>query len=517
MFRKVLIANRGEIAVRIAQTLQQMGIIVMAVFSAVDRAALHVQAADEAWALERPVGHEPHALAAGKGVPTQPYLDGERIVALALERGADAIHPGYGFLSENADFARQCEEAGVCFIGPPSEVIRQMGDKIVSKRIMSEAGVPVVPGAQAAAVGGSEALRLAEEIGFPVLVKAAAGGGGKGMRVVESPADLDAALEASSREARHAFGDPTVFMEKYLTRPRHVEFQVLCDHHGNAVHLFERECSIQRRHQKIVEETPSPALDPELRLRMGAAALKAVRAVGYRNAGTVEFIVAPDGSFYFLEMNTRLQVEHPITEMTVGMDLVRAQVVVAAGHPLPFTQSDLRPRGHALECRIYAEDPTRGFLPCTGTIRRHRPPHGPWIRVDSGVMEGSVVSVHHDPMLAKLVTWGETRDEALARMRWALSRYVVLGVHTNIEFLQALMGHPSFREGDLHTHFLSEHTVAGRDEVAPEAEAWAAAGLAHHHLPRPHGSVPADGRSGETGKAVFPSPWDTVGAWRMDR
>ncbi|HKQ46927.1 MAG TPA: acetyl-CoA carboxylase biotin carboxylase subunit [Phycisphaerae bacterium] len=495
MFRKVLIANRGEIAVRVAQTLQQMGIVAAAVYSEADRGAVHVRAADEAYPLEGSSSAET-------------YLRGDKIIEIARRCGAEAIHPGYGFLSENADFAQSCADAGFTFIGPTPPVIRAMGDKIVAKKTFADAGVPVVPGATLESGTFDEAKKCAKKIGYPVLIKAAAGGGGKGMRVVQKESDLAAAIEAAQREAGAAFGDGRVFLEKYLTKPRHVEFQIFGDTHGNVVHLFERECSIQRRHQKIIEESPSPALTPELRAQMGDAAVRAAQAIGYTNAGTVEFILDESGEFYFLEVNTRLQVEHPVTEMTLGRDLVRAQILVAAGQPLLFSQDDLRQDGHAIECRIYAEDAARGFLPSIGTILRYVAPIGGGLRIDSGVGEGSQISVHYDPMLAKLIAHGRTRREALDKMLWALDRYVILGITTNIDLLRAVIAHPEFAAGRLHTHFLETHDVlSSAPSVRPDAALIIAA------LAAQNGRVgPATHRDSVTRPSS--GPWRAVGAWR---
>ncbi len=495
MFKKVLIANRGEIAVRVSQTLQEMGIAALAVYSDADRKALHVMRADEAVPL------------AGTAL-AETYLNQARLIAIAKQAGADAVHPGYGFLSENARFARACREAGLAFIGPQPEVIEAMGDKIVAKARLAKAGVPVIPGWKGDTADSAALAKAAAKIGYPVLLKAAAGGGGKGMRIVRSEAGLAEALAAAAREATSAFGDGRIFIEKYIERSRHVEFQIFGDKHGNCVQLFERECSIQRRYQKIVEESPSPALTPALRAEMGAAALAAARALNYEGAGTVEFMLAPDGKFYFLEVNTRLQVEHPVTELVLGRDLVRAQILVAAGEPLPFRQEDLVQRGHALECRIYAEDPARGFLPSTGRLAQFSTPRGAYVRVDVGVRRGSEVSVHYDPMLAKLITWGGDREEARQRMAWALRRFVILGVTTNIEFLTRVVEHPAFAAGDLHTHFLDEHAL---DLAAPERleEAVAiAAGLAA-------GAPGGDGRPA-TAAAVAGAggPWQSGQRWR---
>ena len=425
MIRKVLVANRGEIAVRIFQTLREMEIESVAIFTEADAAALHVRSADHAVGIAN-------------------YLDAREIVRVAQEYGADAIHPGYGFLSENPSLSSACGSAGIVFIGPQTETIRSMGDKLESKRLMQRAGVPVVPSWD----------RNPPESEFPVLVKAVGGGGGKGMRLVDHPSRLSDAISAASREAASAFGDDRVFIEKYLRCPRHIEFQILGDTHGNVVHLFERECSIQRRHQKLIEETPTPALTPELRTRMSEAAVVAARAANYVNAGTVEFVVDPDGQFYFLEMNTRLQVEHAITEMTTGLDLVREQILIAEGRPLSRSQSEWSQTGHAIECRIYAEVPEQNFRPDTGTIAVYRPPSGPGIRLDSGVLEGSKVGFDYDPLLAKLIVRAGDRAAAIARMKRALSEFVMLGVRNNIEFLGRVISSDAFRDGKFDTQFL---------------------------------------------------------------
>ncbi|MBX3397011.1 MAG: acetyl-CoA carboxylase biotin carboxylase subunit, partial [Phycisphaerae bacterium] len=496
MFKKILIANRGEIAVRVAQTVQEMGIAAVAVFSEPDRHGVHVTRADEAYPLEGAASAET-------------YLRIDKIIDIAKKHHVDAIHPGFGFLSENEDFAQACADAGIVFIGPSPSVIRDMGDKIIAKERFSAAGVPVVPGWSGAAdVTLGELKSIASRIGYPVLIKAAAGGGGKGMRVVRSEAELQSSIDAARREADSAFGDARVFMEKYVTRPRHIEFQIFGDSHGNVVHLFDRECSIQRRHQKIVEESPSPALSDTLRATMGEAAVRAAKAIGYVNAGTVEFILDESGSFYFLEVNTRLQVEHPVTEMVVEHDLVRAQIMVASGGRLPFAQDDLTQTGHAIECRIYAEDASRQFMPSTGRIEHYVEPTGPGIRVDSGVRAGSEVTVHYDPMLAKLVAWARSRDEAISRIASALRRYVVLGVTTNIEFLHRVVTHPAHVAGRLHTHFLDEHAESLCEEVAPPPDlALAAATLA---------SGRARSSTGRTAGATssVPGPWEVAGHWR---
>jgi len=492
MFRKVLIANRGEIAVRIARTLQEMGITACVVHSDADAGALHVRCADEAYAL-------PGVSAA------ETYLRGERIVEVARAHSIDAIHPGYGFLSENAEFAQACTDARIAFIGPTPAVIRAMGDKVVARQTAATAGVPVVPGwcGSAEEMTGGRVQVEAERIGYPVLLKAAAGGGGKGMRIVRRSAEVAEAMAAAAREAQGAFGDARMFVEKYIENPRHVEIQVFGDGRGNVLHLGERECSIQRRHQKIIEETPSPALSPELRARMADAAVRLARTLGYANAGTVEFILAPDGAFYFLEVNTRLQVEHPVTELVLRRDLVAAQVRVAAGEGLPFAQEDCVPQGHALECRVYAEDAQRGFVPQTGTIEHYIEPGGPYVRVDSGVMAGTHVPVHYDPLLAKVSTWGCDRGEALARMRAALRRFVILGVTTNLDFLQDVLAHEEFAAGRIDTHFLERHAMHN-GEAVPQT-AWIAAALCANA----RAAASTDG-TGETA-----TPWRDARGWRI--
>lgn len=441
MIRKVLIANRGEIAIRISYTLREMGIRSVAVFTEADKDSLHVREAAEARQISS-------------------YLDAKDIAAIAKEAGADAVHPGYGFLSENPALAEECQRAGIVFIGPQPSTIRTMADKLESKRVMERAGVPVVPMWN----GDPSASE------FPVLVKAVGGGGGKGMRLVESPAGLNDAMASASREASAAFGDDRVFVEKYIRQPRHIEFQVLGDAHGNAIHVFERECSIQRRHQKIIEETPSPVMTPELRAQMGAAAVTAARAVGYRGAGTVEFILDPSGRFYFLEMNTRLQVEHPVTEMTTGLDLVREQVLVASGQKLRYAQSDLRQIGHSLECRIYAEVPEENFRPATGIVEIFEPPTGPGVRLDTGVAQSSPVTHHFDPLLAKLIVWAPTRPASIERMKRALDDFVLLGVRNNIDFLHRVISSPDFAAGKIDTGFLSAHPdlISAPSEIPPE-------------------------------------------------
>ena len=445
MFRKVLIANRGEIAVRILRTLHELGIRVVAVYSDVDRASLHVRLADEAYRI-------------GPAPARESYLDIQRIIETAKKAGVDAIHPGYGFLSENPDFAEACERAGISFIGPPSSAIRALASKPEARALMAKAGVPIVPGGSAATL--DEARATATTLGYPVLIKAAFGGGGKGMRRVDREADLAAAFERAQSEALRAFGNATVYLEKAILRPRHVEIQVLGDRDGNLVHLFERDCSIQRRHQKIVEETPCPVANPELIRKMGDIAVRGAAAVGYFSAGTFEFLLDERGTFYFLEMNTRLQVEHPITEWITGIDLVAEMVHVAEGLALKHTQETVVRRGAAIECRIYAEDPASGFLPSPGTLATFRPPSGPWVRDDNGFYEGAVVPSHYDPLISKVSVWAPNRNDALARMRRSLAEYVVLGIRTNLAFHERLLQHEDFVQGRYHTHFIDEHSGA---------------------------------------------------------
>ncbi len=442
-FRKLLVANRGEIAVRIIRACRELGIASVAVYSDADRAALHVRLADEA----RPLGKAP---------ARESYLRIDRVVEAARESGAEAIHPGYGFLAENAELARACEGAGIVFVGPRPETIALMGEKTSARREALAAGVPVVPGTLEPVADEAEVFAEAARIGYPVMLKAAAGGGGKGLRLVETAADLPQALERARSEAASAFGDERVYLEHAISRPRHVELQVLGDAHGNLVHLFERECSIQRRHQKLLEESPSPFLSPELRQRMGALALSLAHRVGYLGAGTLEFLVDAEHRPYFLEMNTRLQVEHPVTEQTTGLDLVKLQILVAQGEPLPLRQEAIVPRGHAIECRIYAEDPEQGFLPCPGRILALRAPAGPGVRDDSGVYEGWQVPVEYDSLLSKLVTWGETREVAIARMQRALFEYRILGVRTTLPFFERVLRHPAFLAGEVDTSFVEQ-------------------------------------------------------------
>ncbi len=499
MFSKILIANRGEIACRVIRACRELGVRAAAVYSEADRAALHVARAGEAYCI-------------GPPPPLESYLNIEKIIETAKAARAEAIHPGYGFLAENAAFADACADAGLAFIGPTGETLRLSGDKLGARRTVAAAGIPIIPGMSAAAGEIDDVLAEAEKLGYPVIVKAAGGGGGKGMRIVRDEGELAECLEAARREAMGAFGDDTVYLEKYLERPRHVEFQILADNHGSVVHLFERECSIQRRHQKIIEESPSPALDEKLRKKMGEAAVAVTRAVGYTNAGTMEFMLDEDKNFYFLEVNARVQVEHPVTEMVTGVDIVKAQLAIAAGEKLPLAQKDVSRRGHALECRIYAEDAAANFLPSAGKILFLREPRGPGVRLDGGIYGGYDVPVHYDPILAKLVTWGEDREEARRRMAEAMREYIVIGIRTTIPFLRDVIDHAAFVAGETNTAFVADHFDGWREEV-PEVlveKALAAAAAAELAAGPAKPYVDAD-------RAAAPTPWQTVGPWEMGR
>ncbi len=507
MIRRLLIANRGEIALRIVRACRELGVESVAVYSDADARAPHVFAADRAVRI-------------GPPAPAESYLTIEALIAAARETGADAVHPGYGFLSERAAFARACEDAGLIFVGPPASSLERMGSKIGARRLMQEAGVPVVPGETPSDQSDASVRTAIERIGLPALVKPSAGGGGIGMKTVRSAADVESAVQQARREAQAAFGDGTLYVERLIERPRHVEVQIVADRHGQVVHLFERECSVQRRHQKAVEESPCVAVTPSLRQRMGAAAVTAARAVHYVNAGTVEFLLdgqGDDARFYFLEMNTRLQVEHPVTEAVVGVDLVHAQLRVASGEPLPWTSDQLVQRGHAIECRVYAEDPAQGFLPQAGRLLRYLEPRGPGTRVDSGVVQGSDVSVYYDPLLAKLIVHAETRDAALARAIAALREFVVLGIVTNIPFLLAVLQHPRFVAGDLDTHFLETEGEALRramaeTDIPPEV---IAAAVAHADANAGTGDTPGTpGTPGTVGTPGTLDPFVTLRNWR---
>jgi acetyl-CoA carboxylase, biotin carboxylase subunit len=459
MFHRVLIANRGEIAVRVIRALREMGIRSVAVYSDADRASLHVRMADEAAHI-------------GPAPSSESYLSIDRILDAARRHRAEAIHPGYGFLSENAEFAGACESAGIVFIGPSSESIRRMGSKTAARRLAQSAGVPVVPGTERGVSSLADAREIARQCGYPVMLKAAAGGGGKGMRRVDNEASLESALRDASSEAERAFRSAEIYIEKLLENPRHIEIQVLGDKRGCMVSLGERECSIQRRHQKVMEECPSPlvAAHPEMRRRMGEAAVRAARAAGYYNAGTVEFLVDADRHFYFLEMNTRLQVEHPVTELVTGLDLVKLQIRIAAGEPLGLEQEDISWRGSAIECRVYAEDPDQNFFPSPGRITRLSQPSGPGIRLDSGIYEGFTVPMDYDPLLAKVAAWAESREEAMERMARALDEYHVAGIRTNLGFFRRILEDPVFREGRLDTGFLDGFFARNPPVADPDRE-----------------------------------------------
>jgi 3-methylcrotonyl-CoA carboxylase alpha subunit len=499
VFRKILVANRGEIACRVIRTARRLGVGTVAVYSDADRDALHVAMADE-------------AIHIGAPPPRESYLRADRIIEAARRTGSEAVHPGYGFLSENAEFAGACVEEGIVFIGPPAAAIEAMGSKSAAKAIMGQAGVPLVPGYHEADQSDERLRQAAVELGYPVLLKAVAGGGGKGMRLVSDDAGFDEALAAARREAAAAFGNDAMLVEKYLERPRHVEVQVFCDRHGNAVYLFERDCSVQRRHQKVIEEAPAPGMTPELRARMGQAAVQAALAIEYEGAGTVEFLLDPSGSFYFMEMNTRLQVEHPVTEMITGQDLVEWQLRVAAGEPLPRRQDELEVRGHAFEARIYAEDPDRDFLPATGTLDYLQAPReSDHVRVDTGVLQGDAVSVYYDPMIAKLITWDESRERALARLAGALAEYRISGVRTNLSFLYNLATSPPFMAAELDTGFIGRHqellfhrSADDRVKDLPLASLYLL--LRMEQATR--------NRAGATDPG---SPWNTSNAWRLNQ
>jgi pyruvate carboxylase subunit A len=445
MLKKVLIANRGEIAIRVMRACRELDIRTVAVYSEADRDALFAKYADEAYCIGAPPAAES-------------YLNIKKIIGVAKESGAQGIHPGYGFLAENPSFAYSCEREGIKFIGPSSKVIELMGNKIAARKEMTRAGVPITPGTPDCVSEYDEARVVAKKIGYPIIVKPSGGGGGIGMTIVHNEEDLKKGLEMSSKIAASTFGMPEIFIEKYIEHPRHIEFQVLADSHGHVVHLGERECSIQRRHQKLIEEAPSPALTPELRIRMGEVAVKAARQIGYESAGTIEFIFS-NGEFYFMEMNTRIQVEHPVTEMVTGIDLLKEQLRIASGEPLSFNQADVCMNGWAIECRINAEDPLNNFIPSPGKLRGYRSPGGIGIRVDSGVHTRYTVSPNYDPMISKLVAWGRTRDESIQRMRRALYEYVIVGVKTNIPFHKAVMENKRFQSGELGTHFITQETT----------------------------------------------------------
>jgi 3-methylcrotonyl-CoA carboxylase alpha subunit len=501
MFKKILIANRGEIAVRIMTTCREMGIHTVAVYSDADHHARHIREADESYPL-------------GPAPATQSYLNIDALIEVAQRSGAEAIHPGYGFLSENATFVEACEQAGIVFIGPPASAIRLMGSKIAAKRLAREVGAPIVPGYNGDQQDDKILLAEAERIGFPLLIKASAGGGGKGMREVQSLAEFPENLAGARREALAAFGDQTVFLEKLIQQPRHVEIQILGDSYGNIIYLGERECSIQRRHQKIVEESPSIALTPALRATMGETAVRIARAAGYVNAGTLEFMLDRDRHFYFLEMNTRLQVEHPVTELATGLDLVRQQISIAAGEPLHLTQEQVHLRGHAIEVRLYAEDVTQNFLPSTGIITDFVAPQGPGIRLDSGIEGSDEITQYYDPMIAKLIVTGEDRLAAIQRLQRALKQTALFGVTTNLPLLLAISEHPAFRAGNTHTSFLPENHLMQipEPEILPDEVVFAAALSASQHEIYTSGVEP---RQTTPRPSNGLNPWRTLGPWRM--
>ena len=491
--QKLLVANRGEIALRVMRSAKEMGISTVAVYSEADRHAPFVRFADEAVCI-------------GPAPSKESYLVFDRIIKVCTDLKVDAVHPGYGFLSENGDFCRALEKAGVTFVGPSPHAMKVMGDKLAAKEAVKNHGVPLVPGTEGAVSGLEEAVNVAKTITFPILIKAAAGGGGKGMRIVEKESELKEGLERAISEAQNAFGDGSVFIEKYVAGPRHIEVQIMADTHGNTLYLFERECSVQRRHQKVVEEAPSAVLTPELRKRMGEAAVAVARSVDYTGAGTVEFLLDEKNNFYFMEMNTRLQVEHPVTEMITGLDLVKLQIRVAEGEKLPMKQEDLRINGHAIEIRVYAEDPANNFLPDIGTLTTYRPPQGPGVRVDDGFEEGMTIPIHYDPMIAKLITHGTTREEAIGRMERAIDDYAIAGVETTLPFCRFTMGHPAFRSGKYDTHFVRDH-FKPEYLLGTDAGEIAVAALVAGHLAAETGRKPAPVAAGS----------GHLSAWKLNR
>jgi len=498
MFKKILIANRGEIAVRIIKACREMDITAVAVYSDADRSSLHIQTADE-------------AVYVGAAPAGESYLNIDRIIQAAKDTGSEAIHPGYGFLAENAEFTQRCEKENIVFIGPNSKAMKLVGDKIRSRQVMEKAGIPIIPGMKSVLKDISKYKLEAEKIGYPVMIKASAGGGGKGMRIVYKEADLKPALEAGKREAKAAFGNDSVYLEKYIEEPRHIEFQVLADNFGNTVNIFERECSIQRRHQKIVEESPSPALESGLREEMGAIAQKVINVTGYNNAGTVEFLLDKDKKFYFLEVNARLQVEHPVTELISGIDLVLQQIEIAAGQKLAFKQNELQQKGHAIECRIYAEDPTNNFLPSPGKILFLKEPAGPGVRHDCGIYSDCDVPIYYDPILAKLIVWAADREKAYRRMKKALDDYVILGCKTNIQFLKDVIDHPLFKAGKTTTNFIKDNFPDWHPQEKPQSLKELALAVAAFNS--------QDTNKQRRGYEAEPkdafSPWNKLGKWSI--
>jgi acetyl-CoA carboxylase biotin carboxylase subunit len=497
MFRRILIANRGEIAIRVARACRELGISAVGVYSTVDKSSYHLHFMDDAYWI-------------GDSAPGESYLNITKIIDAAKTAGAQAIHPGYGFLAENAGFARACEENGLIFIGPDSKALALVGDKVASRNTVQEVGVPIIPGMRIADAKLQVFKDTAAKVGYPVIVKASMGGGGKGMRIVRYERELEASVQAGQREAKSAFGDETVYLEKYIECPRHIEFQVLRDQHGNVVHLFERECSIQRRHQKIIEETPSTALDDELRRKMGEAAKKVIEIAEYTNAGTVEFLLDEKRKFYFLEVNARVQVEHPITEMVTGVDLVRQQILIAAGEKIKFGQHDIEQRGHAIESRIYAEDPENKFMPCPGKILFLNEPSGPGIRVDSGIYGGWSVPPHYDPILSKLIVWAEDRKTAIRRMSGALENYIIMGIRTNLGYLKRIMDTGKFVKGEYHTHFIDENEseLCISLHKLPEILALTAAMIAANERKRKVYTEAGEVQDSTT-------PWQELGDWEI--
>lgn len=494
LFSKILIANRSEIAVRVMQACRSLGIRSVAVYSEADTRSKHRFVADESVLI-------------GPAAASESYLRIERIIEAARATGAEALHPGYGFLAENPALPAACKAAGIVFIGPTAEAMHLMGNKVESRKAMLTAGVPMTPGMRAAALNLEDFVAAAGEVGYPVMLKAAAGGGGKGMRIVQSVDQLKDALDAARREAKSAFGDDDVYLEKYITNPRHIEFQVIADTHGNCVHLFERECSIQRRHQKIIEETPSVALTPELRARMGADAIRAAQAAGYTNAGTIEFLLDQSGAYYFLEMNTRIQVEHPITELVTGVDLVVEQIRIAAGLPLSHTVQTASQQGHAIECRIYAEDGENSFLPSTGTIHYYHEPAGPGIRVDSGVQQGMTVGIDYDPIMAKLIVHAPDRPTAITKMIAALHEFQCLGIKGSKRFLVDILQHPAFAAGETYTGFIETHMKQRPEGVPDILEELAAAAV----TVTPSNTL----MTGRQAEEQIPSVWQQIGTWQI--